>query len=86
MGNPSSSDATIAARLISKDGNFVPVGLGEVKVPAGRAANFDIPITQPSKQFGLRITSSKPIVASVYNVSTIKGRRDRKSTRLNSSH
>lgn len=76
VGNPSSSDATISARLISKDGNFVPVGLGEVEVPAGRAANFDIPITQPSKQFGLRITSSKPIVASVYNVSTIKGRRD----------
>ena len=76
IGNPGSSDAVISAKLISKDGNFVPVGLGEVKVPAGRAANFDIPITQPSKQFGLQISSSKPIVASVYNVATVSGHRD----------
>ena len=76
IGNPGSSDAVITAKLISKDGNFVPVGLGDVKVPAGRAANFDIPITQASKQFGLRVSSSKPIVASVYNVATVNGHRD----------
>lgn len=76
IGNPNSSDATISAKLISKDGNFVPVGLNNVKVAAGRAANLDIPITQPSNQFGLQITSSKPIVASVFNVANINGRRD----------
>ena len=76
VANPNSSDATISVRLISKDGNFVPVGLEEVKVSAGRAANFDIPITQPSNQFGLRITSNKSIAAAVYNVATVNGHRD----------
>lgn len=71
VANPGSSDAIISAKLISKDGNFVPVGLEEVKVQAGRAANFDIPITQPSTEFGIRISSNKPIVASVFNEAKI---------------
>lgn len=62
-----SLDGTASVEIISSNGVFVPVGLGEI--PLNSQEVFDIPLTDiktGSKDFGLRITATTEIVAGVF--------------------
>lgn len=60
-------DASISIEIVSLGGVFVPVGLGEINIPARQVV--DIPIRDVNlgrKSFGIRISGTSPIVGGVF--------------------
>ena len=65
--NTDEADATLSVEIISPSGVFVPVGLGEIDIPAQQVV--DIPMRDVEfgkKAFGIRISASSPILGAVF--------------------
>lgn len=62
--NPSASTARVAVEVLGSDGAFVPEGLGEVKVGAGRVVSVDVPRSAGSGRVALRLVADTPVVAT----------------------
>ncbi len=68
---PGEGDALIKVTYLAKSGIYTPVGLADLKVPAGKV--IQVPFTSlPTGRFlALQIEATEPIVASVF--SSVKG-------------
>jgi hypothetical protein len=64
---PGDVDARISAELISTKGSFVPVGFDDRVIKAGIVTEIALNPQLVPTTFALRITSDRPIVASVYS-------------------
>lgn len=61
-----SVDSQISVEIISREGVFVPVGLGKVSIAAGEVVDIPIRNVDLGKQhFALKILASSPVVAGV---------------------
>jgi hypothetical protein len=64
VGNPSEDDTTVKLQVTLRDGQFVPSGMDEVHVPAGRTAMVDITKITDAGPATVTVTSSgAPVVA-----------------------
>ena len=64
---PGDVDAQISVELISTKGSFVPVGFDNRTIKAGIVTEISLNPELVPTTFALRITSDRPIVASVYS-------------------
>jgi hypothetical protein len=62
--------------LLSADGVFIPVGLNSRNVAAGLVTEFSFSPIVSSPVFGLKITSTEPVVAAVESSVAVGARRD----------
>lgn len=62
--NPSGSTARVAVEVLGSDGAFVPEGLGEVKVGAGRVVSVAVPPSAGSGRVALRLVADTAVVAA----------------------
>jgi hypothetical protein len=65
--NPEAADSYITVEVVSKDGRYVPVGLDNKKVAAGKVADISFDFDSKQTSFGLKITSDQPIAAATYS-------------------
>jgi hypothetical protein len=65
--NPEAADSYITVEVVSKDGRYVPVGLDNKKVAAGKVADISFDFDSKQTSLGLKITSDQPIAAAVYS-------------------
>lgn len=70
--NPGNATARVKVEALGKDGAFVPTGLDDVKVPAGRVKTVDLPKSVGGKALGLRLTADRPLSAVVRMAPTNK--------------
>lgn len=63
--NPSDTTARVGVEAIGEDGSFVPEGLDDVSVGAGRVGSFELPRSVGDGPVALRLTSATGIVAGV---------------------
>jgi hypothetical protein len=64
VGNPTDDDTTVSLQVTVRDGQFVPAGLDEVRVPAGKTAMVDISSVTDHGPATVKVTSSgSPVVA-----------------------
>jgi hypothetical protein len=64
VGNPSDDDTTVSLQVTVKDGQFVPAGFDEVRVPARKSAMVDITSLTNAGPVTVKVTSSgAPVVA-----------------------
>jgi hypothetical protein len=64
---PGDVDARIAVELISTKGSFIPVGFDDRAIKAGIVTEIPLNPQLAPSTFALRISSDRPIVASVYS-------------------
>jgi hypothetical protein len=62
---PGSIDANIEVAINSNDGNFVPVGLSELKVESRKVINIPLTFAPAKQAFSIMIKSDQPILGSV---------------------
>ena len=62
---PGTIDANIEVAINSNDGNFVPVGLGDLKVKSQRVINIPLTFAPAKQAFSMIIKSDQPILGSV---------------------
>lgn len=62
---PGSIDANIEVAINSNDGNFVPVGLSELKVGSRKVVNIPLTFAPAKQAFSIIIKSDQPILGSV---------------------
>lgn len=62
---PGKIDAEIEVTVNSKDGNFVPVGLSQLKVTSQRVLDIPLTFAPDNQSFSIIINSNQPILASV---------------------
>jgi len=62
---PGKIDANIEVTINSNDGNFVPVGLSEVKVSSQKVLSIPLKNSPSNQPFSLSIDSDQPILASI---------------------
>lgn len=68
---PGSIDANIEVLINSNDGNFVPVGLSELKVKSRRVVNIPLTFAPQKQAFSIIVKSDQPALASVLSSYTI---------------
>ena len=68
---PGSIDANIEVSINSNDGNFVPVGLSELKVKSRRVINIPLSFAPEKQAFSIIVKSDQPALASVLSSYTI---------------
>lgn len=68
---PGSIDANVEITINSNDGNFVPVGLGELKVNSRRVLNIPLTFAPEKQAFSIKVNSDQPILASVLSTYTV---------------
>lgn len=73
---PGEVDADITVEVVSADGIFVPVGFTSRAISAGIVTEISLAPNIASKIFGIRITASEPVVASVKSFANVGGRQD----------
>jgi hypothetical protein len=73
---PGDVDARISAELISTKGSFVPVGFDDRVIKAGIVTEIALDPQLVPTTFALRITSDRPIVASVYSSTFAESKSD----------
>ena len=73
---PGEVDASVTVELLSADGVFIPVGLNSRAVSAGVVTEFTFSPKISSSAFGVKITSTEPVVAAVESSVVSGGRRD----------
>ena len=73
---PGDVDARISAELISTKGSFVPVGFDDRVIKAGIVTEIALNPQLVPTSFALRITSDRPIVASVYSSTFAESKSD----------
>ncbi len=73
---PGDVDARVTVELLSADGVFVPVGLNSRSVTAGLVTEFTFSPKISAVAFGLKLTSTEPIVAAVESSVASGGKRD----------
>jgi hypothetical protein len=64
---PGDLDARISVELISTKGSFIPVGFDDRAIKAGIVTEIPLNPQLAATTFALRISSNRPIVASVYS-------------------
>lgn len=62
---PGKIDANVSVTINSNDGNFVPVGLAELKVKSQRVLNIPLTFAPTNQAFSIIIDSDQPLLASV---------------------
>ncbi len=62
---PGSIDANIEVAINSNDGNFVPVGLAELKLKSRRVVNIPLTFAPQKQVFSIIVKSDQPVLASV---------------------
>lgn len=65
--NPGAANTVITVEVLSKDGRYIPVGLDNRKVSAGKVSDISFDFDSKQTSLGLRITSDQPIAAAVYS-------------------
>lgn len=70
--NPGDTTARVKVEALGKDGAFVPTGLDDVKVSAGRVKVLDMPKSAGDGLLGLRLTSDFPLSAGVRMAASAK--------------
>ena len=73
---PGDVDARISAELISTKGSFVPVGFDDRVIKAGIVTEIALNPQLVPTTFALKITSDRPIVASVYSSTFAESKSD----------
>jgi hypothetical protein len=68
---PGSIDANIEVAINSNDGNFVPVGLAELKVKSRRVVNIPLTFAPQKQAFSIIVKSDQPVLGSVLSSYTI---------------
>ena len=68
---PGSIDANIEVAINSNDGNFVPVGLSELKVDSRKVINIPLTFAPAKQAFSIIIKSDQPILGSVLSSYTV---------------
>ena len=68
---PGSIDANIEVAINSNDGNFVPVGLAELKVKSRRVVNIPLTFAPQKQAFSIIVKSDQPVLGSVLSTYTI---------------
>jgi hypothetical protein len=68
---PGTIDANIEVAINSNDGNFVPVGLSELKVKSQKVVNIPLTFAPAKQAFSLIIKSDQPILGSVLSSFTV---------------
>ena len=63
--NPGNTTARVKIEVLGKDGTFVPTGLDDVKIPAGKVKVMDVPASSGGGALALRLTADHPLSASV---------------------
>ncbi|RYJ07112.1 MAG: hypothetical protein EON52_02935 [Actinomycetales bacterium] len=63
--NPGQTTARVSVTALGSKGRFVPEGLSDLKVGAGRLREITLPRTVGSGAVALRLTSDEPVAASV---------------------
>ncbi|HUR50984.1 MAG TPA: DUF5719 family protein [Mycobacteriales bacterium] len=67
LGNPSQDDTTVSLQVTTKDGQFVPSGMNEIDVPAGRTVVVRMDkLTDPSPVTVTVTSSGAAVVASSF--------------------
>jgi hypothetical protein len=67
IGNPSTDDTTVSVQVTLRDGQFVPQGMDEVVVPAGRTVSLDLSTLTEASPLTATVTSSgSEVVAGAY--------------------
>lgn len=67
VGNPSYDDTTVSVQVTLRDGQFVPAGMDEIRVPARRAVLVDVSKISAVSSLTATVTSSgSPVVAGGY--------------------
>jgi hypothetical protein len=68
---PGTIDANIEVAINSNDGNFVPVGLSELKVKSQKVINIPLTFAPAKQAFSIIIKSDQPILGSVLSSYTV---------------
>lgn len=68
---PGSIDANIEVAINSNDGNFVPVGLSELKVKSRRVISIPLTFAPQKQAFSIIVKSDQPVLGSVLSSYTI---------------
>lgn len=63
---PGEIGSEIKVAVISADGTFSPVGVDGKMIPAGKVIDIPLNIVMQSGKFALKISSERPLVASVF--------------------
>lgn len=73
---PGKISANVQAKLISTDGTFAPLELGDVNIKAGKVKDITFKPLLNSRNFSLVLTSDRPIVAAVKSSGVFRGRSE----------
>ncbi|CAB4593073.1 MAG: hypothetical protein F2657_01050 [Actinobacteria bacterium] len=68
---PGEADAVVKLTYLAKSGIYSPVGLAELRVPAGKVVQLPFSSLPSGRFFALQIDATEPIIASVF--SSVKG-------------
>ena len=68
---PGTIDANIEVSINSNDGNFVPVGLSDLKVKSQKVVNIPLTFAPAKQAFSIIIKSDQPILGSVLSSYTV---------------
>ena len=68
---PGESDAVVKVTYLANSGIYTPVGLAELKVPAGKVIQLPFTSLPTGRFIALQIEATEPIIASVF--SSVKG-------------
>lgn len=68
---PGEADAVVKVTYLAKSGVYSPVGLAELRVPAGKVVQLPFSSLPSGRFFALQIDATEPIIASVF--SSVKG-------------
>ena len=68
---PGEADAVVKVTYLAKSGIYSPVGLAELRVPAGKVVQLPFSSLPTGRFLALQIDATEPIVASVF--SSVKG-------------
>ena len=73
---PGDVDARISVELISAKGSFIPFGFDDRAIKAGIVTEIQLNPQVAASTFALRISSDRPIVASVYSSTYVQAKTD----------
>ena len=73
---PGDVDARISVELISTKGSFIPVGFDDRAIKAGMVTEISLNPQLAPSTFALKISSDRPIVASVYSSTFAQAKSD----------
>lgn len=65
--NPGGANAFISVEVLSKDGRYIPIGLDNKKIVAGKVTDVGIDFDSKQGSFGLKLASDQPIAAAVFS-------------------